>query len=62
MKKTYINPEMEIVKLQTMQILAASIIVDITDESFTDPSEFDSHELDLGTDDFDFQEEEFDFE
>jgi len=24
MKKTYINPEMEIVKLQTMQMLAAS--------------------------------------
>ena len=24
MKKTYINPEMEIVKIQTMQMLAAS--------------------------------------
>ena len=28
MKKEYINPEMEIVKMQTMSVLAASEVVD----------------------------------
>ena len=31
MKKTYINPEMEIVKIQTMQMLAASDTVSLGD-------------------------------
>jgi len=33
MKKTYINPEMEIVKVQTMQMLAASAHVDLSEET-----------------------------
>jgi len=36
MKKTYINPEMEVVKLQTMQMLAGSVTVQFTDETVTD--------------------------
>ena len=35
MKKTYINPEMEIVKVQTMQMLAASAHVDMTEDEVT---------------------------
>ena len=33
MKKTYINPEIEIVKVQTMQMLAASARVDLSDQT-----------------------------
>ena len=54
MKKTYINPELEVVKLQTMQMLAASKL-DISNESFTDPNLFDARE-------FTFDEEEFELE
>ena len=36
MKKTYINPEMEVVKLQTMQMLAASVTVSLEDEVVND--------------------------
>ena len=48
MKKTYINPEMEVVKLQTMQMLAASAnVLGNYDESTM---------TDLGReDDFDFE-------
>ncbi len=55
MKKTYINPELEVVKLHTMQMLAASINLDITDETISDPSDFDAHEF---GDDFSFEDDD----
>ena len=36
MKKTYINPEMEIVKVQTMQMLAASAHVELSEQTLDD--------------------------
>ncbi len=36
MKKTYINPEMEVVKIETQQMLAASLAIDGTIESAAD--------------------------
>ena len=57
MKKTYINPELEVVKLQTMQMLASSLILN------DDPSNYVSDEADIlapGLDEeFDFGEDEF---
>jgi hypothetical protein len=56
MKKTYINPEIEVIKIQTMQMLAASDLLDISEETITDegnllaPS-FDDESFDFGTDD-----------
>lgn len=57
MKKTYINPELEVVKLQTMQMLASSIVnLGLSEETITDegnllaPS-FDDEAFDFGTDD-----------
>jgi len=50
MKKTYINPELEVVKLQTMQMLAASSLSLNDDIQITDDSEV----LAPGVDDFDF--------
>ena len=57
MKKTYINPEQEVVKLQTMQMLASSIVnLGLSEETITDeenllsPS-FDDEAFDFGTDD-----------
>ena len=50
MKKTYINPEMEIVKIQTMQMLAASEQVGFG-SSVDSAAGAESHELD---DDFDW--------
>ena len=53
MKKTYINPELEVVKLQTMQMLAASKEnVDLVEEV---PTEWGARE-------FTFDEEEFELE
>ena len=52
MKKTYINPELEVVKLQTMQMLAASTLT-LNDDPVNiveDASEL----LAPGVDDFDF--------
>lgn len=56
MKKTYINPELEVVKLQTMQMLASSIVnLGLSEETITDeenllaPS-FDDEAFDFGTD------------
>ena len=43
MKKTYINPEMEIVKIQTLQMLAASA-KEISDEV---PGEWGAREDDI---------------
>jgi len=42
MKKTYIIPEMEIVKIQTTQMLAASLP---TGSTSTDPAETDAPEF-----------------
>lgn len=56
MKKTYINPELEVVKLQTMQMLAASLEVH-DDITITDESDL----LAPGFDGFDFEDESFDF-
>lgn len=43
MKKTYINPAMEIVKLKSMELLAGSVQA-ISDET---PSEWGAHENDF---------------
>ena len=43
MKKTYINPEMEIVKIQTMQMLAASDTV-LLGDPVTDASGAETRE------------------
>ena len=58
MKKTYINPELEVVKMQTMQMMAASLILD------DDPSNYvtdDSEILAPGTE-FDFEDDLNEFE
>ena len=44
MKKTYINPELEVVKLQTMQMMATSVI-DISDTPITEPSDIGGREF-----------------
>ena len=47
MKKTYINPEMEIVKIQTMQMLAASDqLVPISDDPVDNGTPGESHGTD----------------
>ena len=61
MKKTYINPELEVVKLQTMQMLASSIIVD---PDPIDPGDIGAPgtDFDFSDDDaFAFEEENFDY-
>ena len=50
MKKTYKNPELEVVMIATQQMLAASITVD-TGSTPTDPGTSDAHEF---ADDFEF--------
>lgn len=58
MKKTYINPELEVVKLQTMQMLAASLILDDDPSNYvTDDSEILGRESD-----FDFEDDLNEFE
>ena len=47
MKKTYINPEMEIVKIETQQIIAASVGFGSGNE---DPINAESNILDLDDD------------
>ena len=44
MKKTYINPDMEVIKVTTGQIMAGSPSVDI-DSSLVDPGSADGREL-----------------
>lgn len=56
MKKTYINPELEVVKLQTMQMMAASLILDDT-EPVSDVGDILGRE-----DDFDFEDDLNEFE
>ena len=57
MKKTYINPELEVVKLQTMQMLAASLEVH-DDVTITDDSDILAPSL---GGDFSFDDETFSF-
>jgi hypothetical protein len=47
MKKTYINPEMEIVKVQTQQMLAVSNLGIDSSASPINPSDADSREFDF---------------
>ncbi len=56
MKKTYINPQLEIVKLQTIGMLAASLPLSSTE--VTDESEVLAPSL---GGDFDFGDDAFDF-
>ena len=42
MKKTYINPEMEIVKVQTMQMLAASTELSNTEASVNGSGDYEN--------------------
>ena len=55
MKKTYINPELEVVKIATQQMLASSVNLGLSEETITDeenllsPS-FDDDTFDFGTD------------
>ena len=58
MKKTYINPELEVVKLQTMQMMATSVI-DISETPITDSSDIGARELDFEEEEFSIEEEEF---
>jgi len=46
MKKTYINPELEVIKIQTTQMLAASDLLNISEETITDESEMLAPEYD----------------
>ena len=57
MKKTYINPEMEVVKLQTIGMLAASLPLS-DDVMVTDESDVLAPSL---GDDFTFDDDAFDF-
>ena len=56
MKKTYINPELEIVKLQTMQMMATSVI-DISETPITDSSEIGAREFTLDEEEFELEED-----
>ena len=58
MKKTYINPELEVVKLQTMQMLAASLSLNSDSSDIVDD---ESDILAPGFEGFDFDDESFDF-
>ena len=57
MKKIYMTPDMEIVKIQTMQMMAASLEIDPTEE-VTDESEILAPSL---GGDFSFDDETFSF-
>ena len=64
MKKTYINPELVVVKLHTMQMLASSTTLGLSEESIVDEgllltreADFELEEEEL--DDFDDEEEDF---
>ena len=55
MKKTYINPELEVIKIATQQMLASSVLtiddtIEITDESNLLSPSFDDETFDFGTD------------
>lgn len=57
MKKIYINPELEIVKIQTMQMMAASLVVNDDPLNVVD----DVDDLLAPGTGFDFDDESFDF-
>ncbi len=55
MKKTYINPELEVIKIATQQMLAGSTLtiddsIEITDEENLLSPSFDDETFDFGTD------------
>jgi hypothetical protein len=61
MKKTYINPELVVVKLQTMQMLASSTTLGLSEESIVDEGLLLTREADFELeeeDDFDDLDEE----
>ena len=59
MKKTYIIPELEIVKIATQQMLASSATIGLSEETIIDEADLLSREVDNfdDEDDFDFDEE-----
>jgi hypothetical protein len=64
MKKTYINPELVVVKLQTMQMLASSINLGLSEESIVDEGNLLTREADFELEeednyDYDLDEEDF---
>jgi hypothetical protein len=50
MKKTYMNPEMVVVKLQTMQMLASSVNLGLSEETVTNEGDLLSRENDWDED------------
>jgi hypothetical protein len=55
MKKTYINPELEVIKIATQQMLAGSTLtiddsIEITNETNLLSPSFDDETFDFGTD------------
>ena len=58
MKKTYINPELEVVKLQTMQMMATSSLGMNDDVEIIDDTEVLAPGFDFEDDDFDLGAEE----
>ena len=64
MKKTYINPELVVVKLQTMQMLASSINLGLSEESIVDEGNLLTREADFELeeeDNFDYELDDEDF-
>lgn len=59
MKKTYIYPELIVVKLQTMQMLASSDSLGLNEEEITNEGDLLSREFEFEEeDDFDMDEED----
>ena len=58
MKKKYINPKLAVVKLQTMQMLASSTNLVLSEIEITDEGDLLSREFEFEEDDFDMDEEE----
>ena len=60
MKKTYIYPELVVVKLQTMQMLASSDSLGLNEEEITNEGDLLSREFEIEEefDDFDMDEED----
>jgi hypothetical protein len=56
MKKTYINPELEVVKLQTMQMMATSVI-EISETAITEPSDIGAREFTLDEENLELEED-----
>lgn len=58
MKKIYMTPDMEIVKIQTMQMMASSLVLDDDPGKVVD----DVNDLLAPAEDFDFEEDLNEFE